>query len=74
MLFTKNIRSFALVVIVATVVLMASTPAEAVPTTPDAIACRICDEPPECPECPDGFYCSSNYCTCRAVCKRGVLP
>ncbi|KAG0374858.1 hypothetical protein BGX24_009842 [Mortierella sp. AD032] len=72
--FTKNLRSFTFVAVVASIMLLASISVEAAPTTPDAIACRICDEVPECGDCPTDYYCSINTCTCRAICKIAILP
>ncbi|KAG0270532.1 hypothetical protein BGZ95_001649 [Linnemannia exigua] len=65
MLFTKNFRSFAFVAVVATVMLLASTSVQAVPATPDMIACQLRPDIPEFPECPEGCYCERSRCKCR---------
>ncbi|KAG0039986.1 hypothetical protein BGZ82_005798 [Podila clonocystis] len=73
MLSNKTFSLFA----VAAVALMLLATVEAAPagaSLEDRIACRVCDEPPECNfHCPGG-YCDINYCTCRAMCKKGNIP
>ncbi|KAK3839823.1 MAG: hypothetical protein J3R72DRAFT_447218 [Linnemannia gamsii] len=70
MLSTKTFRPLIFVAAVA-FMLVAVTSVQAAPTTPDQLACQVCDDLPECnSECPPGQYCYVNSCTCSAQCKR----
>ncbi|KAG0198523.1 hypothetical protein BGX33_012276 [Mortierella sp. NVP41] len=70
MLFSKNFRPIVLIAAVA-FMFLASTSVEAAPAIPDELACTICDEPPECVDfCQPGYFCSTSYCTCSAICRK----
>ncbi|KAF9350676.1 hypothetical protein BGX26_011202 [Mortierella sp. AD094] len=73
MLATKSFRPLFVIAAAAVFMLMASTNVEAAPAS-DALACQVCEEPPECNLRCTGGYCDINYCTCRAYCRKGPIP
>ncbi|KAF9318938.1 hypothetical protein BG000_001898 [Podila horticola] len=74
MLANKTIR---LAIATAAMFMLFAT-VEAAPTGEAAAvpACVVCDNPPQfCGRpCSPGYWCDVNYCTCKALCRKGPIP
>ncbi|KAG0377431.1 hypothetical protein BGX24_006127 [Mortierella sp. AD032] len=82
MFSAKTFRPLAFLAVASVVALLACTSVQAMPyqdlsaAAADPLRCVVCTEPPQCgsPYCRPGWYCKTNYCTCRLECKEGLIP
>ncbi|KAK3827146.1 MAG: hypothetical protein JOS17DRAFT_831840 [Linnemannia elongata] len=81
MISIKTFRPIAFLAVASVFTLLACTSVEAMPyqalsaAAADPLRCVDCPEPPQCGfrNCRYGWYCETNYCTCRLECKEGIL-